>query len=281
MHSQATTDSTPPVGFAPTRRVSQRGLSELIALLGVEPMATVAAPIPVAVRQVKEGATLLLEGSESNCLYIVRSGSLKSLKTLEDGYEQVLALAQVGELVGAEALHGGRQPASLVALEDSTAYVLPVRDLPALRRQDPQLDLALQMALSRQLVRAAETTAMAAAVASEVRLARFLVWLSGRMAEIGQSPSRLLLRMGRRDIASLLCVAHETVSRAFTILAEQGLLRVDRRDVHLVDLARLRRLSRCTRGLPSEAHLVDRDARETRPSSSWFPGPESCDAVAA
>jgi len=248
-----------------------RSLSELIALLGGVPDEAGDGGIVVALRQVQEGSTLLLEGSQSSCLYIVRSGSLKSQRTLEDGHEQVLALAQTGELLGAEALHAGVLSASVFALEDSTVYVLPVRDLPALRRRDSQLDLALQMALSRQLVRAAETTAMTAAVASEVRLARFLTWLSGRMEEIGQSPSRLLLRMGRRDIASLLCMAHETVSRAFTTLSDLGLLRVDRRHVELIDLSLLRKVALCTRGLPQNAARALPAVGPHARTSAWCP----------
>jgi CRP/FNR family transcriptional regulator len=257
-------------------------LSDLIALLGARPASASFGGVPLALLHVREGAMLLLEGTPANSLYVVRSGSLKSVKTLEDGYEQVLALAQTGELLGAEALHGGRQPSTVVALEDSTVYAVPVRDLPALRKQDAQLDVALQLALSRQLVRAAETSAMTAAVASEVRLARFLIWLSGRMAEIGQSPNRLLLRMGRRDIASLLCVAHETISRGFTTLADEGYLSVDRRDVHLLDLERLRAFSRITRGVAPETSCAPRRKPATLTArSSWLTTLPSFEPVAA
>ena len=94
---------------------------------------------------------------------------------------------------------------------------------------------------------------MMAAVAAETRLARFLVWMSTCMAERGQSPRRLYLRMSRRDIASLLGVAHETVSRSFTALAEWGYLRVDNREVEILDAAGLRGCTRSTRGLPEES----------------------------
>jgi CRP/FNR family transcriptional regulator len=284
LDASAIDDRTPLSSPAATRRTAaDRGrLADLVALLGVEPMDTRDAGIPIALRHVKEGATLLHEGAESTSLYVVRSGSLKAVKTLEDGYEQVLSLAQIGELLGAEALHGGRQPSTVVALENSTVYVLPVGDLQALRAQDSQIDLALQRALSRQLVRAAETTAMAAAVASEVRLARFLIWLSGRMAEIGQSPRRLLLRMGRREIASLLCVAHETVSRAFTTLSEQGYLRVDRRDVELTDIDRLREFARCTRGLQHDnPGPADRANPACPRQADWLASLACADALSA
>ena len=249
-------------------------LRDVLACLGIDgdEMDRAYPPIPIAVWQVYQGGTLLLEGEATTTLYVVRSGSLKSVKVLEDGYDQVLSLALPGELLGSVALHGGLQPSTVVALEDSTVYALPVRDLRALRGACPALDFALQRALSRQLVRAAETTAMSAAVSSEVRLARFLLWMSHRMAEIGQSSHRLLLRMGRRDIASLLCVAHETVSRAFTTLAEAGYVSTRRKDVEILDIDRLREFSLFTRGSAPDgaagrAH-VERLAR--RASTAWL-----------
>jgi CRP/FNR family transcriptional regulator len=92
-----------------------------------------------------------------------------------------------------------------------------------------------------------------AAVAAEVRLARFLLHLSHRMAACGQSPRRFVLRMSRRDIASYLGVAHETVSRSFTALAGWGLVEVDNREVAIADMEGLRALSLGTRRQIDEA----------------------------
>ncbi len=270
-------------GLAPTAEKGR--LRDLIFHMGLgeAQVRGVDAQIPLTLWRAHQDTSLLLEGAAATSLYVVRSGSFKCVKTLEDGYDQVLSLALVGELLGAEALHGGRQPATVVALEDTTVYALPVRDLPELRRLCPVLDSALELALSRQLVRAADTASMTAAVASEVRLARFLLWLSARMADIGQSPHRLLLRMGRRDIASLLCVAHETVSRAFTALSDEGHIKVDRRELEILDPDRLRAFARCTRGLLQEPA---RGRQRTRPavaavSSPWLASVAAAGLVAA
>jgi CRP/FNR family transcriptional regulator, anaerobic regulatory protein len=88
---------------------------------------------------------------------------------------------------------------------------------------------------------------MMAAVAAEVRLARFLLQLSRRMAECGQSSRRFHLRMSRRDIASYLGVAHETVSRSFGSLSRWGWLRVDNREVEILDLPGLKQFALNTR----------------------------------
>ncbi len=230
-------------------------LRDVLGCLGIDDddLLSVDPHIPVAVWQIFQGGTLLLEGETASTLYVVRSGSFKSARMLEDGYEQVLSFALPGELLGSVALHDGRQASTLSALQDSTVYALPVSNLRELRSLCPMLDAGLQRALSCQLVRAAETTAMSAAVSSDVRLARFLLWMSHRMAEVGQSPSRLLLRMGRRDIASLLCVAHETVSRGFTNLADAGYVSTRRKEVEILDTAGLHDFSLFTRGPANEA----------------------------
>jgi CRP/FNR family transcriptional regulator len=229
-------------------------LSQLVQLLGgdASAVAGTAHDRPITLWRVREGGSLLREGAEATTLFVLRSGSLKCVKTLADGYEQVFSLALPGELLGFESLHARRHATSLVALEDTTAYALPVCELQRLRRDSPELDMALQDALSRQLVRAGETAELMAAVVSSVRLARFLLWLSQRMASMGRSPRRLLLRMGRRDIASLLAVAHETVSRSFTALSDAGLITVNNREVDILDHDRLVAFARSTRGLQDE-----------------------------
>ena len=204
---------------------------------------------PLPVWRIRRDAVLLQEGAPAQSVFVVRSGSFKCVKTGEDGYEQVLFFAQAGDVLGFEALHAGHQPVSVVALEVATAYALPAQTLTDLRQRAAVLDLALQWALSRQMGRVAQVTEMMAAVSADTRLARFLTWMSQRMQDIGQSPHSLLLRMGRRDIASLLAVAHETVSRSFTTLADAGYIEVHNRDVEIRDLEGLRQRARCTRGL--------------------------------
>jgi CRP/FNR family transcriptional regulator len=83
------------------------------------------------------------------------------------------------------------------------------------------------------------------------------------MQACGQSPRRLYLRMSRSDIASYLGVAHATVSRSFSALAAWGCLRVNNRDVEILDMPRLRAFSRSTRGLmedPSRLMAMPVDA---------------------
>ncbi len=228
-------------------------MNEVLALLGAaaEPWAESCA---VGLTSVRGGAMLYEEGSVAKALYVVRHGSFKCLRIAEDGYEHVLGFFAAGDILGLEGLASHRQPLGVMALEDASVLVLPLCELDGWRRQSLSLDRALQRLLGAELIRARETAGMMAAVAAEVRLARFLVWMSERMASRGQSPRRFVLRMNRRDIASLLAVAHETVSRGFGMLVDWGCVKVHNREVEIVDMAALKACTLSTRRDMDDPH---------------------------
>ena len=89
----------PELGLHYRRVVPLRGQgsnAELLRLLGVTDLPSRGA-LPAAEADlwcVRAGASLLREGDHDDRVFVVRSGSLKCVKTLEDGYEQVLAFAR-------------------------------------------------------------------------------------------------------------------------------------------------------------------------------------------
>jgi CRP/FNR family transcriptional regulator len=208
---------------------------------------TEAARIPVPLRRLRAGESLVYEGAPADAIFFVRSGTFKVFRIAEDGYEQVLAFAVRSEVLGFDALCMASYPAAMQALEDSTVYVIARHDIARLSQAIPAFAGVLQQAGSQTLTHSRELVDVLAAVASDVRLARFLIQLSQRMVACSQSPRRFLLRLGRRELASLLGVAHETVSRCFTALAALGLLQVDDREVEILDMNGLIAFSRNTR----------------------------------
>ena len=221
---------------------------ELLTLMGAQiDVAQALPPLSVSWHRLHNGATLHHEGAVAECIHFVRAGAFKIFRTAEDGYEQVLGFAVRGEVLGFEALAHGVHPSSAVALEESSVYSLPLDEFDSIGQRLPQLNRLVHRALSNALTRRSELAEVMAAVAAEVRLARFLLQLSRRMEECGQSPRRFHLRMSRRDIASYLGVAHETVSRSFGALSRWGWLHVDNREVEILDLPGLKQFALNTR----------------------------------
>ncbi|MGS0756668.1 Crp/Fnr family transcriptional regulator [Roseateles sp. GG27B] len=219
---------------------------------------------PVASKQVRAGSALFLEGAPADAIYFVAAGSFKSYRTAEDGYEQVLGFTCCGELLGFDALCIGRHPTGVTALEDSRVFALRSQNVFTLGQRAPAVDRLLHLTVSRELKRQSEIADLMAAVSAEVRVARFLVHYSERMKASGQSSQRLLLRMCRRDIASHLGVAHETVSRSFSALVDLGFLRVNNRAVDILD----REESACFPPVPGVCWMTNRVGRRVVKVSS-------------
>ena len=223
-------------------------LADLLHLMGGGPTESEPVPdLPVPLRRLRSGETLFNEGGRADVIHLVRAGTFKTFRTAEDGYEQVLGFSSRAEVLGFDAICIGEHPTGCIALEDSSVYALLVSDILGSGRRIPALDRVLTLAVSRALKQRVDLADVMAAVAAEVRLARFILQLSQRMLECGQSPRRFYLRMGRRDIASHLGVAHETVSRSFQALARWDVLGVSNRDVEILDMEGLKALARNTR----------------------------------
>lgn len=219
-------------------------LTDLLQLLGstIVEEAQTGSDLPIILRRVRAGENLFQEASPAETVYFVRSGTFKTFHTAQGGYEQLLGFVARGEVLGFDALGVGERPSEAMALEDSMVFALPVPDLFAFMACNPAFARGVYRAISLALARQIELADVTAAVAADVRLARFLMYWSRRQEASGQSPRRLLLRMSRRDIASYLGVAHETVSRSFSALAERGLIAVHHREVDLIDMEQLNEL---------------------------------------
>lgn len=228
------------------------GLLRLLGVAGGSPETASG----VTTRRIRAGATLFHEGARAQAVHFIAVGTFKLMHTAEDGYEQVLGFAGRTEMLGYDAVCRGEHPTTAVALEDSTVYAVAIDELFALGTRVAVFGRALHIAASRQLLHQIEIAHLMAAVSADVRLARFLLQRSDHMAEQGQSPRRLYLRMSRRDIASHLGVAHETVSRSFGALAACGCIKVDNREVEILDRDRLVACAGNTRGLTDARRVV-------------------------
>ncbi|MFN9708864.1 MAG: Crp/Fnr family transcriptional regulator [Burkholderiales bacterium] len=201
-----------------------------------------------SMRRVLLETPLVHEGQAVEYLYCVGAGSFKTVQTDLEGYEQVLGFCLHGDTIGLDGLCTNRHASGAIALEDSTVAVLPFRDLLSLSRKLPAIEQFLHQALGSEMRHRSETQYLMSASSSEVRVARFLLHFSQRQNALGLSDRRLRLRMCRRDIASCLGLAHETVSRALTALAQAKCITVSNRDIEIIDAVLLHALQRATRG---------------------------------
>lgn len=189
----------------------------------------------------RAGEHVFREGDVFNAIAAVRSGTVKTYVTDPDGREQVHGFYLPGEVVGLNAISGARYPCNALALEPVMLCRFLFPSIAALARRMPGLQQHLFRLLSQDIGKA---TMLAGGYSAEDRMAAFLVTLSRRYAARGFHADRFRLTMSRTDIASYLRLAAETVSRILRRFRDQGLIRVERRDIRLLDPRGLERIAR-------------------------------------
>lgn len=191
-------------------------------------------------RPIQPGEHLFRAGDEFRSVASVRTGCFKSYVIDHEGQEQVLGFHLPGEVIGLDAIHTQRHTANVVALDTSAVCGLTFEAISGMARQLPELQSEMFRIMSRRIC---ELETIAGDLSADQRIAMFLLSLSERFARRGYSDCEFMLAMSRRDIASYLRLATETVSRVLARFQKNGLLRVDRKQVRIRNLEEMKKLA--------------------------------------
>ncbi len=220
-------------------------LKEVCELLHISSACTIAADELLFQHvQFKTGQRVHTIGQPFDTLYIVNSGFLKTVLIDEFGNEQVLSFPMKGDMLGVDGIHSRHYSSEAVALSDCDLILLPFKKLTALGRVHLELENVMYGVMSRELVREQAMIGMLGALSAEARVARFLVSLADRFAQMGYSSKLFNLRMTRHEIGSYLGLTLETVSRTLSAFNEIGLITVDQRTIGIKDPDALKTLRR-------------------------------------
>ncbi|MFV9505855.1 MAG: Crp/Fnr family transcriptional regulator [Oscillochloridaceae bacterium umkhey_bin13] len=181
----------------------------------------------------RPGQQILSEGEEPPGLFLVQRGRVRLSRTAPDGREQVLAMIGPGEHFDPVAIFdGGPSPATARAMSSVECLLLSRADMLALIRRHPDLALAALSAMAgelRELVSLVEDLAFRSVRA---RMARQL------LVEAGSGTAELT----QQELAERTGTVREIAGRALRRLAEEGLIRLERGRVIVLDPAGLARV---------------------------------------
>ena len=187
-------------------------------------------------RPVHRGDYIFRTGERFHSLYVVKTGSVKTYAPSTEGGEHVLGFHLPGELIGLDAIEKEVHTCSAKVLETSAICEVPFSRLITLSGSIPSLQHQLYRLLSKEIGHDTEMLLLLGKKSAEERLAAFLLSMSKRLHKRGLSPTDFYLSMSRHEIGNYLGLAVETVSRLFTKFQDEGLLKVDRKHVELLEL---------------------------------------------
>ncbi|WP_421955617.1 fumarate/nitrate reduction transcriptional regulator Fnr [Polaromonas sp.] len=222
---------------------SSCNLRELCMPVGLNTQELIRVDELVATRRtVKRGAALFHTGEKFTSLYAIRSGFFKTGITTEDGRDQVTGFQMAGEIIGLDGIVNEHHTCDAVALEDAEVCVMPFDRIEEISREVNALQHHVHKIMSREIVRDHGVMLLLGSMRAEERLAAFLLNLVQRLQARGFSKSELVLRMTREEIGSYLGMKLETVSRTFSKFADDGVIAVKQRNIHILDADALKRI---------------------------------------
>lgn len=176
-------------------------------------------------------------------IYAVRSGCVKSYKVSDNGQEQVTGFHLPGEIFGIDGLGSNKHTNSAIALETSAVCEIPFSRLEELSSAIPALQRHVFKLMSQEIINDQQLITLLSKNSAEERVATMIMSISNRHLRRKLSNIRFRLAMTRADIGNYLGLTVETVSRVFSRFQQQGILKVDKKEIEILNLDALKNLA--------------------------------------
>lgn len=169
-------------------------------------------------------------------VYILRSGHVKLFKTTSAGKDQIIRVVKPGEIFGFDGLVSELYNHSAVPLRQAEVCCIPVASLQSLGAHKAEVERLIMVRCIKELQHADERLLELGAKRSAERLASFLLeWCEG-VAPDKWTP----LVLSRLEIAQLLGLTIETVSRLFALWKREGVIRELHQSIQINDASQLK-----------------------------------------
>lgn len=179
--------------------------------------------------------TIYSAGASAQHLYIVQDGYVKLFKTTSNGKDQIIRIVKPGEIFGFDGLVDILYNHSAVPLKYASVCRIPVENLDALGESRPEVERLIMVRCIQELQHADERLLELGAKRSQERLASFLLsWCKATPA--GKWTPLVLSRL---EIAQLLGLTIETVSRLFAQWKREGVVEERQQAIQIMDVEKM------------------------------------------
>lgn len=190
----------------------------------------------------QKGEYIYRQGDALRGIIAIKSGTAKLVSCDNQGNEHIINVLLPGELVGFDGLNKNTHTCSVVALEVMAFCELPFEELDDLCQKVPAITREL-FRHSSETINETQNLLVSSKKSAEEKLALFLINLSDRLKKRGFSCSQFNIPLSRQEMGNHLGLTLETVSRILQQIQNSGLIKVQRKNIEIIDLKALRNLS--------------------------------------
>jgi CRP-like cAMP-binding protein len=188
----------------------------------------------------RKGQIIFREGSVATGIFFIREGKVKKYKVDKEGREQIIYVANTGELIGYHALLAEeRYPDTAATLEDSSISFIPKENFITVLNTSKTLSQRLLKTLSHEFSVLANSLALFAHRNVRERLAMQLILMREKYKKDFVPGMDVEINLSREDLASLVGTARENIVRILKDFKEDGILETRGRKIIIKDLKKL------------------------------------------
>jgi len=185
-------------------------------------------------RALHQGQALFHQEEENRGVFCVSRGLIVLRAHHEDGRSTLLRLAYPGDIIGYRSFLEGRPHRTEArALLPSRVCTVATRDAQQIIGANPGVMARLTSQCILEIDRNHDRIIAAATISNQQRLADILTRLMQAHGEVRGGYIRMKLPLSRRDLADLIGVQTETVSRLFKRLQKEDRFRVSGREIEM------------------------------------------------
>jgi CRP/FNR family cyclic AMP-dependent transcriptional regulator len=192
-------------------------------------------------RKFAPGEVIFHEGDRGDCVYLIERGLVAIRVGTPLGDVATLTMLGPGRAFGELALIDGneRRSATVVAIDATDTRVVDHGEFDALRREHPPVERFLVELLAAQVRQLTALAVEAMFVPADVRVLRRLLAVANQFGEGGT-----VVALTQDDLASMAGTTRPTANRVLKRAESDGLLRLGRGRIEILDTDQLARRAR-------------------------------------
>lgn len=188
----------------------------------------------------KRKRPLFRRGDPGCGLFLVRSGEFKLSLISSEGREQILYLAGTGKLIGEGFLpHEVQCAASAFAMSDGEVWRFEHDDVVRMNAKSEAIAFAMMRHMAFRANRLIDLILDLSLRSVQRRLASFLYMLALRGGAEQGKPHIIPRALDMNTVAARLGTVREEISRALNRMQREGILKLSRQEIVVLDLAAL------------------------------------------
>tara|TARA_X000001036_G_C20603684_1_gene776065 strand:- start:282 stop:965 length:684 start_codon:yes stop_codon:yes gene_type:complete len=184
----------------------------------------------------ENGNLIFLEESQGENLFFVVEGSVKITRLSKDGREVILAMLNSGDFFGEMSLLDGEaRSANVIALENTEVLTLNRKDFLEVLHNYPQIAIQLLKEMTSRLRKSDRQIVSLSLSDAEKRIALCIIRFADEQGTIRNGQVTVPKIPIQQDIANMAGTSRETVSRAMSVLEEEGYIQRNSRKLIILD----------------------------------------------